>query len=68
MQALEAASAAFVLALPDGKDIQAGDNGVRFSGGEGQRAALARALICKPQLLILDEATDALDDEEKAEV
>lgn len=60
--ALEAASAGFALALPHGLDTEIGDNGVRLSGGERQRIALAQALLGKPQLLILDEATNALDE------
>lgn len=51
----------FVLKLPDGLDTLIGDRGVRLSGGEKQRLALARALLRKPSLLIMDEATSNLD-------
>lgn len=60
--ALKSASAdEFVLKLPDGLNTLIGDRGVRLSGGEKQRLALARALIRKPALLIMDEATSNLD-------
>lgn len=51
----------FVRALPDGYETMIGDEGVRMSGGQSQRIALARALIKDPPVLILDEATSMYD-------
>ncbi len=62
MEALKGANLAdFVGSLPDGLETPVGERGVRLSGGQAQRIAIARVFLKNPPILILDEATSALD-------
>ena len=71
-QIIEAARAAhahdFILKLPEGYDSLVGERGQSLSGGERQRIAIARAILVDPRILVLDEATSAVDTQTEREI
>ena len=58
----------FVAALPEGLDTRLGERGTTLSGGQRQRLSLARALVRRPRLLVMDDATSAVDPEVEARI
>ncbi len=69
IEGAEAAQAhEFILTLPQGYDTHVEERGVNLSGGQKQRLAIARALVTRPKILILDDSTSAVDVETETKI
>jgi ATP-binding cassette subfamily B protein len=58
----------FIISMPDGYETRVGERGLKLSGGEKQRVAIARTILKGPQILLFDEATSALDTHTEREI